>query len=307
MNSENLTIVHGKYAINCKIGKGCFGTIYKGENLRTRERVAIKFERVTGNNYRGALKHETNILNYLCRQGVINIPNVRWYGMANESNESELMPCLVIPFYEKSLHQYLSSISHSDKTLDIRIPIINAMISAIDILCYVHTHSVIHRDIKPDNFMVQGNTVILIDFGMSSIFANDNGIHNIENVIPKQDIVGSPKYISTFIHMGIESSRRDDMISLGYMFMEFTMNDTLWDMSNVETYNNREDAIKTFNPRNMRLLDMKSLDKIECMTTSANCHYLSAYLKECYALRYAESPNYRVLKKYLTAYSQNMS
>lgn len=298
MHSINPTVVNGRYTIKDQIGKGSFGTVYKGENMRTKEMVAIKFERVTGKDC-GTLKHETTILNYLCRLGVVNIPNVRWYGMATESEFSISIPCLVIPLYERSLGAYLTEVSISGGVSALRKSEAKAMISVIHTLSYIHSHFVIHRDIKPDNLMVRGDTIVLIDFGLSSIFAGEDGIHNPENSLPKWGIIGSPKYISPFVHVGVEPSRRDDMISLGYIFIEFVMGGVLWDIQGIDDYAKNGDAIKTFNPRNRKILAKKGLDNLSWMTTSTNCHYLFEYLKECYSLTYAESPDYSSLAQHI--------
>ena len=65
-----------KYTKLEKIGSGSFGSIYKGENIRTKELVAIKVEPIINNTK--LLKNESTIYQYLgSKQG---IPNVKWFG-----------------------------------------------------------------------------------------------------------------------------------------------------------------------------------------------------------------------------------
>ena len=71
-----MELINNKYKLLEKIGEGSFGSIYKGENIRTNEHVAIKIEYIQ-NNYK-LLKNESKIYQYLTN--TIGIPNVKWFG-----------------------------------------------------------------------------------------------------------------------------------------------------------------------------------------------------------------------------------
>ena len=57
-----MDIINNKYKILEKIGEGAFGSIYKGQNIRTQELVAIKVEPI--NNETKLLKNECTIYQY---------------------------------------------------------------------------------------------------------------------------------------------------------------------------------------------------------------------------------------------------
>ena len=89
---------------------------------------------------------------------------------------------------------------------------------------YMHSHEMkfMHRDIKPDNIMVglgeNSNTVFMIDFGLiRSVIDTATGEH-----IPFTDdknLIGTCRYASVNSHKGYELSRRDDLITLGYVII----------------------------------------------------------------------------------------
>ena len=74
MDSNKL--IANKYRIITKIGSGSFGSIFKGINVRTNEKVAIKIENVSDE--LKLLKHESNI--YRILSNIAGVPKIKWYG-----------------------------------------------------------------------------------------------------------------------------------------------------------------------------------------------------------------------------------
>jgi serine/threonine protein kinase len=89
---------------------------------------------------------------------------------------------------------------------------------------FIHGKNFIHRDIKPDNFLMglgkKGNLVYAIDFGLAKKF-RDNRTHQHIPYRENKNLTGTARYASINTHLGIEQSRRDDMEALGYIFMYF--------------------------------------------------------------------------------------
>jgi serine/threonine protein kinase len=207
-------MIANKYIIIEKLNEGSFGQVFKAENIRTKELVAIKVE--IKNNQINTLKNEARIYQYLGKTDIA--PSLKWYG-TNENNNY-----LVINLLGSSLKSLLKN----KKKLSLN----NSLIIGIQIfeaIKYIHNKSLLHRDIKPDNFLFdienQTNKLYLIDFGLCKRYLY-NGIHIQQNNIKR--IVGSPNFVSINVHRGIEPSRRDDLESCIYIISNMILGDLEW-------------------------------------------------------------------------------
>uniref|UniRef100_A0A6C0B4D7 non-specific serine/threonine protein kinase n=1 Tax=viral metagenome TaxID=1070528 RepID=A0A6C0B4D7_9ZZZZ len=267
----NECIVNNKYKILDKIGNGQFGNVYKAIHQKTSAQVAIKFENQDGGIK--LLQHETTILNYLRNEGVKQIPTVLWYGLYGENL------CLVMPLFECSLIQYIQSRTLTPEK------IYNIIRSCLSILESVHKKGVIHRDIKPENIMIKDGALFIIDFGFSTFYINDKREH-IRDERSHNDITGTPKWYSYYLHNGLSPSRRDDIISLSYIFLFMILGTLPW--SNI--------AVGSASEKNALRRELKSLENILSLVDEVP---LCDFIKSCYDIAFDEAPDYYKLNDIL--------
>lgn len=273
-------MIANKYQIENEIKRGAFGCIFKGSQIKKREPVAIKIE--TGNIQ--SLKHEVKMINYLSNARVKQIPDIFWYG--NYENN----PCLVFTLYECSLFDYMN---HREITID-KMNIL--MIKMIDILENIHKHYVLHRDLKPQNFMIKNGDIYLIDFGLATFFINENGEHYENKQI--NTLVGTPKFVSINVHMGNTYSRRDDMISIAYIYLFMVLNSAAWFPSVIPT--SSLSLIDLQHPLNQLLLENKQLSNITHIVQeniNENSRNIQKYITYVYQLEHTAVPKYELVKR----------
>ena len=202
-----------KYRLLAKLSQGSFGQVYKGENIRTGDVVAVKVEPKGGDHK--SLKSEAKIYQYLAK--LDGFPQLKWYGSTNK------VTYLVTDLLDYSI----SDLVKKEGRLEMEMVLLlgKQMIQRLYIL---HNYFLLHRDIKPQNFMlqIQTNKLFLIDFGFCKRY-NYDGVHIEEGAISK--MIGTPNFVSINVHKGVEPSRRDDLESCIYIMIYMLFGKLFWD------------------------------------------------------------------------------
>ena len=146
-------IFFSKYKAIKKLGEGSFGKVYKAEY--NGDYYAIKMENKSKE--QGLLELEATIMSYL--KGP-NIPFIKSYGYSGDFN------VLVMQLLDKSLEDLINKYNtFSIKTVAI------LGYQMVNILQYIHDRHIIHRDIKPDNFVMGAQEdnakLYILDFGLA--------------------------------------------------------------------------------------------------------------------------------------------
>ena len=154
---------------------------------------------------------------------------------------------------------------------------------------YVHTKSFIHRDVKPDNFLIglgkRQSVIHIIDFGLAKKYRDPRSHQHIpyrEN----KNLTGTARYASINTHIGIEQSRRDDLESLGYVLMYFIRGSLPWQGLKANTKKQKYE----------RIMDRKMSTSTEQLCKGYATEFRS-YFEYCRSLRFEDRPDYAYLKR----------
>jgi len=267
--------VGNKFKLGRKVGCGSFGDIYLGTNITNQEDVAIKLESVKSKHPQ--LFYEAKLYKILA--GGVGIPYVRWYGVEGEYNV--MVMDLLGPSLE-DLFNYCGR-KFSLKTV---LMLADQMLRRIE---YVHSKNFIHRDIKPDNFLMglgkRGNQVFLIDFGLAKKY-RDPKTHQHIPYREQKNLTGTARYASINAHLGIEQSRRDDLESLGYVLMYFNRGNLPWQGLKAPTKKQKYEKIS----------EKKIGTSVEVLTKGYPAEFVQ-YMHYVRTLHFEDKPDYAFLRK----------
>ena len=264
-----------KYKFISKIASGSYGEVYLA-NDHNKHNYAAKIE---GKKSNSRLKSEYEIYKKLKDNGVTSgIPKIINFIETPESN------ILIMQLLGKSLDDLLND---NDGIFDMG-TIFKLGINIIDLLRMVHDAGFIHRDIKPNNFLIgrgsKKSNVYIMDFGLSKQYITENDTHI--GIRSERSLVGTARYVSVNIHMGIEPSRRDDLESVGYMLIYFAKGKLPWQGLKKKKC---DDHIKMIGNAKMTTHVTKLCNGVpDCFIE---------YIQYCRRLKFDEKPDYDYLIK----------
>ena len=266
-------LIFGKYKVTKLIGKGSFGCVFQGTNIKTKEIIALKFEQ--RNSDSNLLKEESVFLSLLKGPG---IPKIITYGRYYKFNV----------LIQEILGFNLMQIKAMTKRYTIK-DIGMMGIQMMDRIEYIHSKNIIHRDIKPENFTTgyeDLSNIYLIDFGIAKKYRSSRSLKHVKFELTGR-MFGTVRYASYNASRGVQQSRRDDLESIGHMLIYLYTGKLPWKGINLKD-----------KQRKKKYLDMLLLKKYT--TLEVICHGMPKefldYYRYCRNLSFEQDPDYDFLR-----------
>src|SRR6266852_5159227 len=207
----------GKYRVKGELGRGGMGTVYLAEQPGLRREVAIKelIQSADPSALRRFLQ-EAQVMARTSHPNLVQVHDMELQGSVNY---------LVMEFVRgRSLRDWMNETPLPPPQV---FAVMHGALMALD---YAHRHSIVHRDMKPENVLISDEGLVKVaDFGIARLM-DDTGVGG--TATRTGTTVGTPQYMSPEQVASSKVDGRSDLYSAGIMLYElvagqppFTAND----------------------------------------------------------------------------------
>ena len=265
-------LIFDRYKLIKKLGAGSFGCIYSAEYENQYYAIKLEDKKKDSN----LLENEAYIMSYLNGPG---LPAVKSYGYSSRHN------ILVMELMGKSLEDIFETFVVKKMTVRC---VCNIAYQMMEIMEYIHKRHIIHRDIKPDNFVIgrgeKKKYIYILDFGLAKKYRSSRTLEHYP-VFKSKNLVGTARYASINALNGLTQSRRDDLEAIGYVLMYFLRGRLPWQGIPVK---NKEERYR-------KIMEKKKEISAENLCAGFPEEFAN-YVNYTRNLQYEQDPDYSFLK-----------
>jgi hypothetical protein len=170
----------GRYEIHDAIGRGSMGTVFRGRDSRHERDVAIKVlaADLSGGHVGERFLREIRITARLRHPHLLPL---------YDSGEVAGQPYYVMPLVAGGTLRDRLARADGPSVLDT----VRVLRDVADALAYAHTHGVLHRDVKPENVLLDESGAVLADFGIASALVVASQVNETVNGAVNEPTVGT--------------------------------------------------------------------------------------------------------------------
>jgi serine/threonine-protein kinase len=208
--------LNNRFKIESKIGEGGFGAVYRGVQLATGRKVALKL-------LHPEMTKDENLVARFRREGMVlcNLRDAHTITTYDFDQTPDGTLYIAMELLEgKSLHQ----IFHEQAPLEWK-RMFKILIEMCSSLAEAHQQGIVHRDLKPENVYLEsrpGNPefVKILDFGIAKVMRGDSIDPQSPQLTATGQTLGTLEYMSPEQLMGKALDGRSDVYALGVVAYE---------------------------------------------------------------------------------------
>jgi serine/threonine protein kinase len=203
--------IAGRFRIECEIGTGGMGTVYRATHLGLERPVAVK---IIKREFAGDRDVADRFLREARTMAKLRHPHAAM--IFDAGNLPDGRHFIIMEFVEgHTLSEVLARQGpfSPERAVEIAIQI-------CEVLEEAHQLGIIHRDLKPSNIMLNEKGVRVLDFGVAKVLASSTEVTATHATTGSGQIVGTPRYMSPEQCLGQRVGARSDLYSLGVLLYE---------------------------------------------------------------------------------------
>lgn len=195
----------GRYLIESLIGVGGMANVYKGRDVRTGNQIAVKVlkeEFLDNEELVRRFKNESKAISILNHPNIVKVYDV---------SVTDQLQYIVMEYIDGiTLKEYLKQRNGALTWKEV-VHFATQVLSALD---HAHSKGIVHRDVKPQNIMLQADgSIKMMDFGIARF-------SRAQSQTVSDKAIGSVHYISPEQAKGDHTDARTDIYSVGVMMYE---------------------------------------------------------------------------------------
>lgn len=203
--------IAGRFRIECEIGTGGMGTVYRATHLGLERPVAVK---IIKREFAGDRDVADRFLREARTMAKLRHPHAAM--IFDAGNLPDGRHFIIMEHVEG--HTLSEVLAHRGPFPPGRA--VEIAIQICDVLEEAHQLGIIHRDLKPSNIMLNEKGVRVLDFGVAKVLATSAEVTATHATTGSGQIVGTPRYMSPEQCLGQRVGARSDLYSLGVLLYE---------------------------------------------------------------------------------------
>jgi len=203
--------IAGRFRIECEIGRGGMGTVYRATHLGLQRSVAVKI-------IKSEYANDPDVADRFMREArtMAKLRHPHAAMIFDAGNLPDGRHFIIMEFIEGvTLSEALAREGRFSPERAVRIAI-----QVCEVLEEAHQLGIIHRDLKPANIMLNERGVCVLDFGVAKVLASSADATTSQASTGSGQIIGTPRYMSPEQCLGQRVGARSDLYSLGVVLYE---------------------------------------------------------------------------------------